>query len=807
MHRLPHIPRWSLGLVLLLTVALSGLGVPAPAHAQFVTLTGNVESTDPGPILTRLREVPPGYSPYLATVYITYEGKYVEWAGLEADGSFSVPIRYLPNLLYPPTSFTLQVEAGDALHYSHLVDVQLTCSYATGSFICDPVAPLLIRQASMYGNIEGTVRDKEGQPVAGAYVLAGVASARTDATGYYRMAPLYPDYPMFGWAISVPEGRPGEYDVIASGDSYLSDPVTERVTVPGGEITRADFVIERPLPPQNRPYETAQGLQECQVGKPITVTTGNMLTQQEDLAYPSAFGRFSFTRTYNSQATYAGSLGLGWSHPYEYELKQLHRKIIRVRNAAGNIRFYDLADEATKTYRVGAPAREAAVLVKHDAGYTETEADGLTREYNTAGQLLTIRTRAGWQTTLTYSTDGLASVTDPGGRSLTFTYSAGKLSRVEGPGGLFASYTYDAQGRLVTVTDAQGVRWSYTWSEPGNIIVVQSPAGVGRHAVRAPARALRLVGAPLTGGEDEADAPGFTGASTPEADRWPRLIRASWTPPRPARPADPLAPARPANRPARGKALLAQVSDTGSDSFPPSELGGLLASVRDANGHLVEEHAYDYNGRVIATRQAEGVKALTLAYLGGITTQVTDSLGGVTTYTYGTFGDQPQVTQVQGPCACGAADLTMEYDAQGRRIAETDARGHTTRFTYDAQGNLLTRTDALGQVTTWTYNAFGQILTTTDPLGATTTFTYDDSTGFLLQVTDALGGSTRFTPTAANLPGTVTDPRGNSTSLVYDAAGLILSRTDPTGATTTFSYDPAGRLLTTTDALGGGRPG
>jgi YD repeat-containing protein len=216
------------------------------------------------------------------------------------------------------------------------------------------------------------------------------------------------------------------------------------------------------LPPvaENRPKEVAQGPQDCLsvVGKPITVTTGNMYTQQEDLAYPSAFRRFAFTRTYNSQATYSGPLGLGWSHPYEYELKELRPGVLRVRTGAGNIRFYDLADAATQTYRVGAPAQEAATLVKHDTGYTETEPDGLVREYNPAGQLLTIRNRAGWQTTLTYSGGQLATVTDPGGRSLTFGYTDGKLTRVEGPGGLFAAYTYDAQGRLTAESDALGLR-------------------------------------------------------------------------------------------------------------------------------------------------------------------------------------------------------------------------------------------------------------------------------------------------------------------------------------------------------------
>jgi RHS repeat-associated protein len=435
------------------------------------------------------------------------------------------------------------------------------------------------------------------------------------------------------------------------------------------------------------------------VGQPINLTTGNMYTQQEDLAYPSAFGPLAFVRTYNSQSAYAGPLGPGWTHSYDYELQELPTGAIRLRNGTGNVRYYEPVSGGSTTYRVAAPARDTSTLVKRTDGYTETEQDGLRREFDAEGHLLTIVTRAGWTTAFTYANGRLATVTDPGGRTLRLSYTGdAHLARVEGPGGLFAQYAYDSAGRLVSVADAVGTRWTYTYS----------------------------------------------------------------------------------------------------DSSPSQ-----LTSVVDANGHVVEQHTYDDTGLVIATAEANGVKALTLAYQDSSHTQVTDSLGWVTTYTFGVFGDLPLVTQVDGPCPCGRPDTAIDYDTQGRRIRETDALGHVTRYEHDADGNLTQVTDALGQVTASTYNAFGQVLTTTDPTGATTAFAYDATTGFLRQVTDALGHITTLSPDPHNLPGAITDPRSHTTAFAYADTGLLSSITDPTGATTTFTYDPAGRLLNTTDAAGG----
>ncbi|HSD50039.1 MAG TPA: DUF6531 domain-containing protein, partial [Candidatus Methylomirabilis sp.] len=587
-----------LGLLATLFVALVSLLLTSPARAE----------KDPIPTFRGVVITDPSRPPYQIQVVIRPDrddgGELASQWFTEAGSAVSFEIQ-MPNVHYQTAGPTFRVEARASGYYPKYERV--TLSNCTGAFTyygCDRAEPVTLRPAARYGNLAGTVRYTDGRPVAEAYLSAYAVgapftsrSSGTDATGAFT-------FTTFG--LEVPEGRPQDYDVTVlppRGERF--GPI--RVTVNGGATTWIELVIPAPPPPENRPQETAQGpppwnCPECcllYVGGPVNVATGNMYTRQEDLAYPSAFGRFAFTRTYNSQSSYAGPLGPGWTHPFEIELQEVPSCAIRLRNGAGNVRFYEVAEagETTVTYRVAAPARDASTLLKHGGGYTESERDGLRREFGLDGRLQTITTLAGWRTIFGYSENRLTTVTDPGGRTLGFSYDgSGRLIRVEGPGGLFAEYGYDSQGQLMTVADALGIRWTY-----------------------------------------------------------------SYTPTEPSR----------------------------------------LGSVRDANGNLVEGHTYDGEGRVIATTAADGVTAISLEYLGGNQTKVTDSLGRVTTYTFGMYGDLPLVTGGEGPCPCGSPDSTIEYDAAGRRVTQTDARGNRTKFEYDAAGNLIKLTDALGQVRTW----------------------------------------------------------------------------------------------------------
>jgi YD repeat-containing protein len=79
--------------------------------------------------------------------------------------------------------------------------------------------------------------------------------------------------------------------------------------------------------------------------------------------------------------------------------------------------------------------------------------------------------------------------------------------------------------------------------------------------------------------------------------------------------------------------------------------------------------------------------------------------------------------------------MSFEFDANGNKIKETDAKGNVYTYTYDTSGNMLTMKDPLNQVTAYTYSpVYSQVTSVTDPKGNVYTMTYD-----------ALGNLTQFT--------------------------------------------------------------
>ncbi len=159
-------------------------------------------------------------------------------------------------------------------------------------------------------------------------------------------------------------------------------------------------------------------------------------------------------------------------------------------------------------------------------------------------------------------------------------------------------------------------------------------------------------------------------------------------------------------------------------------------------------------------------------------TSITDSLGQVTTFTYGLAADPLKVTQV------------------------TDPFGRSAQFAYDAGGHLVSMTDVLGITSQYTYGPGDFVNTLTTPYG-TTRFTYGDlSTNPVpgairwVQITDALGRTSRVQNTEGAVP--TSDPPATVPSLpanfwlninLTDRNTFIWSPTQWTAANTSVGID------------------
>jgi RHS repeat-associated protein len=235
-------------------------------------------------------------------------------------------------------------------------------------------------------------------------------------------------------------------------------------------------------------------------------------------------------------------------------------------------------------------------------------------------------------------------------------------------------------------------------------------------------------------------------------------------------------------------------------AYAPVPAGLVLSSVTDVLGNVIEHHDYDAQGRAITSEAHGGVERYTLNFVSPTETDVTDALGRVTKFFYRNIKGTRVVTEVQGLCGCGSAQVqTWTYDDQLNVTRKTDALNHSINFTYDSNGNRLSQTDATGTMT-FTYNAFGQVLTGADQMNNVTRYNYDGA-GNVLTTTDALNNTTTFAYNARGQMLTAMNARGKTTTFTYDAMGNLTQRKDANNIITFFFYDVRSRLIKLRDGL------
>ncbi len=114
---------------------------------------------------------------------------------------------------------------------------------------------------------------------------------------------------------------------------------------------------------------------------------------------------------------------------------------------------------------------------------------------------------------------------------------------------------------------------------------------------------------------------------------------------------------------------------------------GRLSKVLDANGHVMEAHAYDSKGRAVTSEKDGGNEKVTIAYVDDVTTQVTNSKGETTTYVLDKNAGRTKIAQAAGAgcTTCGLSNTAYTYDANGCKASETNGLGVTTTFANDAR--------------------------------------------------------------------------------------------------------------------------
>lgn len=544
---------------------------------------------------------------------------------------------------------------------------------------------------------------------------------------------------------------------------------------------------------------------------PVNTALGNFTYQHEDIKLGGKLG-IDFVRNYNSQDTYTGPLGNGWTHSFNILLNLSTQGTVIVKYQDGHRESYQLQKNSTFTPSWGGIYNQ---LVKNaDGSYTLTNRQQGRYLFGSNGQLTSIVDKNGNVVSLSYTGGNPTTMVDPFGRTLTLAYDSNNhITQVSDPLGRKLSYSYDANGNLVSFTDAMGGNWNYQYDSGNHLTGIIKPDGntsvtnvYSNNQVVSQSNGLGQTttfqySAPNFYGEMGTIITDHNGnVKYHTHDLLYRLIQ---------------------DQDQLGHSIYYGYDTNNNRTWVDDRNYNLTQYSYDSNRNVtsktdplgnVTSTTYDTLNDPLIITDALGNQINSTYDSKGNLNSRTDQLGNVTSFTYNGSGQVLSITDANGHISgfgydssgnlTGVQDplgdsKTYSYDAAGRQVSATDANGHTTSYAYDGNDNLLSATDALGNSTSFTYDPNSNKISSKDKNGNTTTYAYD-ANDRVVSVTGPLGN---VTTCAYDLMGnkiSETDPLGNTASYTYDAVGNRLSATDPAGDTTVYTYDANGNRISTT---------
>ena len=237
------------------------------------------------------------------------------------------------------------------------------------------------------------------------------------------------------------------------------------------------------------------------VSDPVNVATGALVAAHTDLTAPAGAPMLELTRSYNSQRTESGPLGLGWVTNWDTTTRVVGVNIEYVDEHGRPFRFVANSDGSFSR-----PSELFADVAVVDDGVEVRWFNGDVWTFNADGWLMSQRSWDGTGVDIARGDDGRAStVTATTGQSLSFTYTdtggdpdrligaemsdgravnysytddaAGWLNSVTTNADT-ATYNHDTEGRIITETDGTGVVTHQTeYNELGRVARQTLPTG------------------------------------------------------------------------------------------------------------------------------------------------------------------------------------------------------------------------------------------------------------------------------------------------------------------------------------------
>lgn len=469
-------------------------------------------------------------------------------------------------------------------------------------------------------------------------------------------------------------------------------------------------------------------------GHPVDVANGRVLTELPGFALPGLLP-LSWQPEYSSSwAHRRGTLGFGWSHPFEQAIwPELGRVVYQAEDgreiefslldlpearipAGGEV--HDPVNRLTLRSLRGQTTDGATWEVETHSGvrhrFGPVPGDRDPRERAGLARILSSEARDGSRHRYQYEDGRLFSVTDQVNRTVRLEYDLrGFLDRVflpdpRDPGGfvLHARFSFSTGGDLVEMLDPLGNSVRLTYGGRHLLVCETNRNGLSFHF-------------------------GYDGT-----DSAARCVR-TWGD--------------------------GGIYDHQIDYVPESR----LTIVADSLGATTAYHT-DALGAVV---------------------RIVDPFGGERSFEY----DDDLRTVLERDEV--GAETRFAYDDRGNLVRVVDALGNETSAEYSAANDLVRAVSVVGAEWRWQYDRRGRPVAEVDPEGVLTRYEYDETTGRLVAISEP--GVGRGLTIGYDRDGNATriDENGRRWSRRFDRHGNLVEETTPTGLTTKLTWDRGGRVV------------
>ena len=468
--------------------------------------------------------------------------------------------------------------------------------------------------------------------------------------------------------------------------------------------------------------------------------------------------------------------GMGNTIHYTYDC---HGRMTKMTDPMGNSTYYGYDENGNCTSQTDAAGKtthtEYDALNRPVKITVETADEKLTQSYayDAVGRVIRMTDEEGRTTHIAYDGFGnISTITDEDGNILTkntwdnmdrllettdeagvvTAYSYDSLDRVtKAVSGLNGSgtgntYVYDADGRLLSVTDAAGGRVSQTYDERGNMTSLTDARG------------------------------GKTGYSYDSMNRITSVTNA-------------IGGTESYTYNARG--LPEERKDaSGEKTQYTYDAAGRIIRQKDGLGAIT--YTYDKNGNILTVSDKNGTITRTYDAMNRVTA-VTDYKGRTVKYSYDQLGNRIAITYP------GGEKVRYTYNRNGTLSSVTDTDGNVTYYTYDKNSRLAETRRSDGSVEACTYDKAGRLTSITDTTASRETissyeYTYDEAGNivYIEGVGTTPGSIAEDTASGEPTGGTLSEAEKQAVtvSMTYDGDNRLI-----TYGGEAVTYDADGNML------------